>query len=86
MCKVISLPIVGQGLNEALAKATDSLAVGQGILCCQGVPSLVYHDEVGCLVEEYFCSGDDAIARASKLGLGRVWEIRQAYLPAYALA
>ena len=76
MCKVISLPVIGQGLNEALAKAIDSLARGQGVLCCQGVPSLAYHDDLGVVVEEYFCDGESAVARAATLGLGRVWHIK----------
>ena len=86
MYKVIELKVIGQGLNEALAKAIDSLAHGQGVLCCQGLVSLAYHDEVGALVEEYFCDGEDAVARAEELGLGRVWHIKPAYLPPYALA
>jgi len=86
MCKVISLPVIGQGLNEALAKAIDSLAHGQGVLCCQGLVSLAYHDEVGVVVEEYFCDYESAVARAATLGLGRVWHIKPAYLPPYARA
>ena len=83
---MISLPVIGQGLNEALAKAIDSLAHGQGVLCCQGVPSLAYHDDLGVVVEEYFCDYESAVARAATLGLGRVWHIKPAYLPPYALA
>lgn len=75
--KVSTLPQVGllvAGEEAVLA----SLQHGEGLVVKAGIPCLTWKlaGQVAC---EFFCSWEEALEKASSLGLERVWEVRQVW-------
>lgn len=75
--KITTLPQVGllvAGEEAVLA----SLQEGEGLVVKAGIPCLTWKmaGQVAC---EFFCEWEEALAKASSLGLSRVWEVRQVW-------